>query len=1031
MSKDDIFANIAMMGMNNQDKNLVAPPPPVLEEKYFSKDGIDTEAIVTLTDKMSTREELYEEVEKQKAYYKPFFEDYAPELKETRRKKDLVAFSWKVGTPEDAQDFIGLMQGKGEWEKLNIPHFGEPRGVATTYYRTTFDLTQEDLELGSIWVSFKGVDYKAHVFMNGMFLGSHEGFFAPFEFDFTAQAKVGENTLFVMVENDYITMGNVSEYQGERLTGDKLYASTGLGYDDPLEGWHHCPPGMGIYQDVCIESRKDIFISDIFVRPMLEEQKAEIWLELHSCQVGHRDIKINLSMYGQNFKETVFEDMLYKPETYLTVGTGDSLTEANMKAEGTLGSGIPMRMGRGVNYIKIPVSMEDIKKWELSQPWLYQLQVQIIDEQGQYGDGKQRHFGMRSFEMDDEDTPKGKFYFNGRQIRLRGANTMGHEQQCVLKKDWEQLYTDLILAKVCNMNFLRLTQRPVQPEIYDFCDKIGLMIQTDLPLFASLRRNQFVEAVRQTQEMEHLIRSHPSTIMVSYINEPMPNAQNMPHRGLERAELEDFFKCADLALKILNPDRVIKHVDGDYDPPTEGFPDNHCYPCWYNGHGIDIGKLHKGYWMAIKEGWHYGCGEYGIEGLEEVSVMKKYYPTEWLPHTPKEEKNWSPQSILGAQTGNFHYFFYETQDTLESWVEESQKHQAQSTALMTQAFRRDSRMNSFAYHLFIDAFPAGWMKTIMDVDRNPKQAYFAYRDALTPVMVSLRTDRVKVFEKECINVEAWICNDTHKEFKDATINYQVMKDGEVFVAQKQKVEMPVCESKFQGYIPFVAPEVEERSVYEIHLSLVDKEEVIHQTSISMEVFPAVKSLERKVCFIGKKTKNDKQLREDMALTEVALDGISKGDTIAVIDYTVYKKQEEQILEKIKHGAKLMFFELAQGDYSIAEKSVVVKNCGMLPVHFAARNTNHEVVEGLYPDDVKYWYDPEKDYITPLLEATFRAEGYVDILTSGNQDSLGEWNKVSALAETNYGQGLIRICQIKLRGRTKHNPIAKELANRLF
>ena len=38
------------------------------------------------------------------------------------------------------------------------------------------------------------------------------------------------------------------------------------------------------------------------------------------------------------------------------------------------------------------------------------------------------------------------------------------------------------------MNYLRLTQRPVQPEIYEWFDKLGLLNQTDLPLFGSLRR---------------------------------------------------------------------------------------------------------------------------------------------------------------------------------------------------------------------------------------------------------------------------------------------------------------------------------------------------------------------------------------------------------------------------------------------------------------------------------------------------------------------------------------------------------------
>ena len=64
--------------------------------------------------------------------------------------------------------------------------------------------------------------------------------------------------------------------------------------------------------------------------------------------------------------------------------------------------------------------------------------------------------------------------------------------------------------------------------------------------------------------------------------------------------MERFFAAADIAVRLNNPDRVIKHVDGDYDPPSSTLPDNHCYPMWYNGHGIDIGKLHKGYWMPVQ-----------------------------------------------------------------------------------------------------------------------------------------------------------------------------------------------------------------------------------------------------------------------------------------------------------------------------------------------------------------------------------------------------------------------------------------------
>jgi len=35
MSKNDMFANIAAMGINNENKNLIIPEPVKLEEKYL------------------------------------------------------------------------------------------------------------------------------------------------------------------------------------------------------------------------------------------------------------------------------------------------------------------------------------------------------------------------------------------------------------------------------------------------------------------------------------------------------------------------------------------------------------------------------------------------------------------------------------------------------------------------------------------------------------------------------------------------------------------------------------------------------------------------------------------------------------------------------------------------------------------------------------------------------------------------------------------------------------------------------------
>ena len=231
-------------------------------------------------------------------------------------------------------------------------------------------------------------------------------------------------------------------------------------------------------------------------------------------------------------------------------------------------------------------------------------------------------------------------------------------------------------------------------------------------------------------------------------------------------------------------------MDGDYDPPSPGLPDNHCYNTWYNGHGLGLGEMYKGYWQQIKPDWLYACGEFGAEGLDPLNVMKKYYPKEWLPADREDEKKWTANRISMAQTQRFHYMWYNTQHSLNDWIDASQDYQAWAVKFVTETFRRDPGMVSFAVHLFIDAWPAGWMKSIMDVDRQPKKAYFAYRNALEPLMVSLRSDRSQFFAGEVTAMEAWICNDLNSVPAGYQLKYQVEKDGKVVFANQVAAQYP-------------------------------------------------------------------------------------------------------------------------------------------------------------------------------------------------------------------------------------------------
>ncbi len=871
-------------------------------------------------------------------------------------------------TKTELKNFI-FTNVNGEKSEIELPHYGGPVGRCSVVYETDFELEEHTDK--SIYICFKAVDYIAEVFVNGVFVGSHEGFFSPFEFNITDAVKNGKNDLKIIVKNDY-RMGD---------NGNKIYAATGLGWDDSEQGWHHCPPGLGIYNSVSVEVREKQHIIDIYPRFNKTDGNGEIWIECNSDEHNSKKVRFEISVYGRNFKETVFEKVPFTPSTFPQVGMSDTLNMAHMIATGKLGKAKELELMSGFNRFKKSVNIPNPKIWTPDTPYLYTAVVKMFIN-GEIKSVKAKSFGIREFYQNSESEPKGAFYLNGKEIKLFGANTMGFEQQDVFRGNTDQLIDDILLAKLCNMNFWRITQRPVQEEVYDYCDMLGLMVQTDLPLFGAIRINKLNEVLRQVTEMERLVRSHPCCILDSYINEPFPNSDNKPQLMINREQLMNFFDMADMLITAENPDRVTKHVDGDYDPPSKKLQDNHCYTMWYNGHGIDAGMLNKGYWIENKPNWHCGCGEFGSEGFDSLSVMKKYYPKEWL------EEPFNPKKVIASQLYNFHNFFYETPKSIEEWVEDSQEYQAFATKIKTSSFRRSDYMNTFAIHLFIDAFPSGWMKAIVDCDRNPKKAYYTYMDCLSPVFCNIRTDQFKFFDNKEIVLDTYVCNETSQVVD--SIKYFVEYDGKIICSGQTKA----LKGKSQGRISFMPPKVLERKSVKVYMGAFSSEKLLHYAKEEYEIFP-----------------------------------YENCNSPQFISYNEYKNDKAHYDRELQEGKNLYFAPLDEGEYEIAGKIIKVSRCRMSPVYSVSRDTGHKLVDGLKKNDFGYLYDSGCDRLSPILYATFKADGVTPILTSDNRNDSDPELLNLACGEFKSGNGRVIICQIDTENR-KCNPIITKFLNNL-
>lgn len=837
MANQDFFAEIAMTQhpIGNHDKEI---PPRTESEKIFAKTDETFPYNKARVSQDYTDEERYEQFQENmqalREQYKPFMNNYIPEPRSVKRT-ELREFNFRYASEHET--FVQMQKGEGTWEQITIPDYRGPEGKWRGYYKTFFQ-TPSAGESDHIVIQFQCVDYKTLVYINGNYVGGHEGFFAPFSFDITDYVyREGENELVIEVQNDYTTKGD----DGPLVDGDKIYAATGPGWDDPATGWHHCPPGAGVFGRVTVEARPQFYIDDIFPRPDIDNK--------------HVELRIGVMNYENYIPQDYDMEVRIMPKNFM--GESEVVFHAQMKA-----------IGMGKNEYRYQIAMEDFRLWTPETPYLYGA-VCTIKKDGEIISQEAKHFGMRKFVSDETTTPKGKFFLNNRPVILRGANEMGHLQQCVMNGDMEQLVDDILIAKLCHMNYYRITQRPVQEEIYDYMDMLGIMCQTDLPLFSTLRRNQAMEAVKQAGEMEHLVRSHPCAVLSTFINEPVcirrtedPDSKFSKrfalkgHRHLYRDELEAFFVAARKMIYIENPDRVIKNVEGDYDPPTrEGMPDFHTYTMWYSHHPVPVGRLARGYIPPVKEGWMIGCGEYGAEGLDPVDLMKRRYPAEWLQ--TNEAGEWYPTEIVRAQTNAMHGDWFEEKKTMEEWVEASQIHQAEATRIMTDAFRRRSDyIGHTAIHLLIDAWPAGWMKTLVDCERKPKKAYYAYMDALVPCRVNLRCDRKYVYAGENVLAEAWLLNDK-QEAVEGRIVASLCMNGTVIESYETEECVDAAYSICAGKISMQIPQVARETILTLDAALYQGDELLNTERMEFYVYPAASTQappDTELCVIGERAK---------------------------------------------------------------------------------------------------------------------------------------------------------------------------------
>lgn len=146
----------------------------------------------------------------------------------------------------------------------------------TLFYRLVFNLPNDFLKERT-FINFGAVDQIAKVYLNGQYIGEHEGGYLPFSLECSNLIKQ-ENNLLELIVNDNAD----SNIYGR---GKQMYERGGVWYT----------PISGIWQTVWVESTPSTFIRDIRITPDFDNSSVHVDIKLDG-----EDTPIFIELYEEN-----------------------------------------------------------------------------------------------------------------------------------------------------------------------------------------------------------------------------------------------------------------------------------------------------------------------------------------------------------------------------------------------------------------------------------------------------------------------------------------------------------------------------------------------------------------------------------------------------------------------------------------------------------------------------------------------------------------------------------------------------------
>ena len=501
-------------------------------------------------------------------------------------------------------------------------------------YQRAFALPRRLTDGQRVALRFDAATHAAEVHLNGERLGGHVSGFLPFEFDVTDRLREGDNLLAVAVDNrvgqSTLPVGNEG--------GVAFFGSDNAGIPSIEAAKRHAKPqnmpnfdffnyaGLNRHVELYTTPR-DAYIDDVAIvtASIADDPQPD---DPHSPRrtASSAELSYDVTVAGPQAEGTTVEVAIVDAEG-TTVAHGTVIT-ADGHANGT-------------------INVTDARLWNPGAAYLYTAcirlkpapdadptRVAIADEGAPrnrtdgtahpIADEYRQTFGIRMVAAHGT-----QFLINGRPFYFKGAAK--HEDSFFRGRGTDPLLNvkDLSLFHWLGANSFRTSHYPYAENMYDLCDREGIVIIDEVPAVGMGWAQYTNETIQRhhrdvIRDMIARDKNHPSVVMWSLANEPRLDGD---HGDMAQSQLahDYFMPLYDLAHGLDPQNRPVTIVccQNDYAKDlTTRLMDVVClnrYYGWYNLSGdLDAAcealNIELDFWAVI--GKPVMFTEYGADTIE-------------------------------------------------------------------------------------------------------------------------------------------------------------------------------------------------------------------------------------------------------------------------------------------------------------------------------------------------------------------------------------------------------------------------------